>query len=217
MADLAHLLEEPEEALQQEEEQEWNQDDRETIDLPQIQKEHEKAEVDRLDLDDLVQKDSQTESAYGKLRNLWIQELNSPELLPYDEETIQYLTEAVQAQEDTSEFTGNANVDALLSSIVKVDSERVKFLVSDLLKLRLWKIQSYPLHMRKNIDKMSENEVRLFHNNSVFPGCTRMNLTLVTGCVFKRIRPSARNAFEYDSIRSFPGRFLETDQRARND
>jgi len=167
MADLYHLLDEIEEPQEQQivdENKEWNEEDRERVELPDAFSQKDSAPEttdERVDLEDFAAHESLQDLPYTKLQRMWTQELNSPELLPYDEETIQTLIEAVQQQEERSDDidTGNANMDALLGSILKIDAERVKFLVSDLLKTRLKKIEAHPLHMREHIDRMSENEV----------------------------------------------------------
>ena len=110
-------------------------------------------------------------ATYSKLKTLWTQELDSPELLPYDEETIQSLTEALKRQEEriddlqtygsTGEAsTGNsANLDALAVNLMRVDADRVKFVICSLLRERLRKLEEHPLYMRQFVDRMSDGEV----------------------------------------------------------
>jgi hypothetical protein len=166
MADLYHLLDEVE-TQEPEESQDWEQQDREYLQVPPelqdaAQKRFEPTPMDeRVDLDDFLQ--SESEVLYNKLQSLWSQEINAPEILSYDSETVEGLTNALRQQEeliDNGEVdTGNTNVDALTESILKVDADRAKFLLSDLLKMRLQKIEEYPLHMRENGDRLSEKEV----------------------------------------------------------
>jgi hypothetical protein len=106
------------------------------------------------------------ELPYEKLLHRWSQELHSPELLPFDQETVQTICEALERQESTmddfleADQTGNANMDALFHSLLRIDSDRVKFLLADLLKQRLQKIEAHPLYMRECLDRMSDSEVR---------------------------------------------------------
>jgi hypothetical protein len=41
-----------------------------------------------------------------------------------------------------------------------MDMERLKFMVVDLLRIRLEKIEKYALHNREHVDRMSRREVR---------------------------------------------------------
>jgi len=144
---------------------------------------------DRVDLEDVVggpvvrpqvsgadaddeEEDEIASAAYAKLKDIWTQELDSPELLPYDEETIRTLTEALKRQEeridDILTYGGaggggsalaSANLDALAVNLLRVDADRVKFVICSLLRERLRKIEEHPLHMRQFVDRMSDAEV----------------------------------------------------------
>lgn len=126
---------------------------------------------------------------YTHLRNWWIQELNSPELLQYDEELILDAIHAIETQNecidnvsnnDTDDdeqeqnyilHTGNKNLDAMLISLIRIDLERMKFILCDLLKIRLNKIEKYPLHHILEIDmrdRMSTQEVRIIDKQKYY-------------------------------------------------
>jgi GINS complex subunit 4 len=191
MADLYNLLDEidqPQEQQQEEDlegEQEWQADnDREELDLPPALQEAAQKKLEgtpdatydedeRVDLDDFNPEISLEDLPYTHLQQLWTQEIHSPELLSYDDETIRGLTQAVEQQEehiedmdlpeynDEHESTGNdKNMKALVQSVLKIDADRVKFLLSDVLRRRLTKIEEHPLHMRTLTDRMSDGEVR---------------------------------------------------------
>ena len=113
---------------------------------------------------------------YNKMRRLWIQELNAPELLPHDEETMSVLLNLLSGQEETldelqdlakggSKGGGGSNVDpslaSLAASICKLDSDRLSFVLADNLRTRLHKLENYALHNRECLDRMSSNEVSL--------------------------------------------------------
>ena len=117
---------------------------------------------------------------YTQLRQYWINEMNSPELQPYDTELIQSMMEQLIEQDELMEqynnngtnqgnennesavvvTTGNKNLDALFGSMLRIDTERVKFILCDLLQQRLHKIECHPLYMRNEIQYMSPQEVR---------------------------------------------------------
>lgn len=158
MADLYNLLgelEEPQEQLLHDEEE--IPLEREQIELPVPTKEA----VVEPDEEGESELESFDNELYMKLRTMWTQELYAPELLPYDEEAMASLVEALREHEDAlddQEPTGD-HVDALLQSVHKIDIDRVKFLMADLVKLRLQKIERYPLHMRNLTERMSASEV----------------------------------------------------------
>jgi hypothetical protein len=179
MADLHNLLGEVLEPQAQEfegENEEWAQD-REHLALPSVLAEAERrkrnetsdtADEERLELGDVYgHKNAEVESMYTKLQAWWTQELLAPEILPYDSDAVQAMTDAIhdhdekmarlQGAEDSS---GNAHLDALMGRILKIDSDRAKFLLCGLLKRRLAKIEEFPLHMRENLDRLSNEEVR---------------------------------------------------------
>jgi hypothetical protein len=193
MADLYNLLDEidepQEQPFQQQEEdledEQW-QSDREELDLPPALQEAARKKLqgtpetyddedERVDLEDLNLEQTLADLPYTQLQHLWTQEIHSPELLFYDDETIRGLTQAVEQQEeeienmDLPEYNnengaaggGNdKNMKALVQSVLKIDADRVKFLLSDVLRRRLTKIEEYPLHMRTLTDRMSDGEVR---------------------------------------------------------
>lgn len=120
---------------------------------------------------------------YETLQHLWIQELNCTELLPYDDNTTSVLLEVLSHQEDTMDqlqeqagrfsgsgsgtlnsSSGRGSVDPSLASlaagICKMDSDRLGFVMADLMRTRLFKIEKYALHNRDVLDRMSQGEVR---------------------------------------------------------
>jgi GINS complex subunit 4 len=190
MADLYNLLDEidqPQDQQQEEDlqDEQWQADDREELDLPPALQEAARKKLqgtpeptydedERVDLDDFNPEVSLEDLPYTHLQQLWTQEIHSPELLFYDDETIRGLTQAVEQQEehienmDLPEYSdepgaggGNdKNMKALVQSVLKIDADRVKFLLSDVLRRRLTKIEEHPLHMRTLTDRMSDGEVR---------------------------------------------------------
>lgn len=97
-----------------------------------------------------------------KLTQWFKQEQKCPDLLPYDSNTLQALVEQLEHNTTTSTTTTggvNANLQAILASIHNVDQERIQYLVANLLRLRLEKIERHALYLRKHTDLMSPAEV----------------------------------------------------------
>jgi len=161
--------------------QEWDREgqDRDRLELPAALEEAEErrkqqgtpeATDERVDLEDVLRQSSAEEDAadlpYSRLKTLWTQELDSPELLPHDEETVRTLTEALKLQEERIEdvqafgTTGNANLDALTASLLRVDADRVKFVLCSLMRERLRKLEEHPLHyaQERYAERMSDEE-----------------------------------------------------------
>ena len=112
------------------------------------------------------------ELPYTRLYQAWARESRSPELLPLDQVTVEALREAIADVDPdepehhhhhhhnyNSNQNNNPHMTALLQSLRHIDAQRVKFVLADLLKLRLQKIQAHPLHMRTLTDRMSQAEV----------------------------------------------------------
>lgn len=165
---------------QQEEERDWDDTDapREQIELPNIRSSrfdedgsigHGDDPHDEPDfaLEDVGESSSLAEDAllaelpYTKLKTWWQQERQSPELLPYNEELLQGLIRSVEErlEMENAELSSNPNLQALFASLVRMDTERVQYVVTDLLRTRLEKIEKHPLYMRRMADRMSVAEV----------------------------------------------------------
>mmetsp|Transcript_7941 Transcript_7941/g.11416 ORF Transcript_7941/g.11416 Transcript_7941/m.11416 type:complete len:353 (-) Transcript_7941:87-1145(-) len=112
---------------------------------------------------------------YAHLKTLWKQEVNCPELLEHDTETIGLFMELLQGQEDSidklldqsapsssrkrSARSLDRNLASLVACIYKMDADRVRFMLTDLARTRLSKIEQHALFMRNMVDRMSEEEI----------------------------------------------------------
>jgi hypothetical protein len=103
---------------------------------------------------------------YTHLYQAWTQECHAPELLPYPYKTIQLIREGLlryetymDVKDDHNNDVGhnnrthrtNENLNAMIDSLLRIDVERVKFLLSDLLKRRIQKITTHPQRYLKLI------------------------------------------------------------------
>ena len=125
------------------------------------------ATIDKLDIDIVdVEDDIKEDDDYSTLKRLWSQEVHCPELLPHDNEHISLFMELLESQEDSieqlqakSSSSSDTNMASLVASIYKMDAARVRFMMTDLGRTRLNKIEKYALHMRDHLEVMSEPEV----------------------------------------------------------
>jgi GINS complex subunit 4 len=109
----------------------------------------------------------QTDDDFQLMKKLWIQELNSPELLPSKPDLYPMLLEVLGHQQDTlDQLQSQAQSDVvdptlatLAASICKMDMDRMSFLLADYTRTRLEKIEMHALHNRELIDRMSDSEV----------------------------------------------------------
>ena len=118
--------------------------------------------------------DEGADAEYERLKSLWSQEVMCPELLPNDPDTVALHAELLQGQEDTIEelkeraaaglgIGGGADepmLASLAASIYKMEADRVRFLLADLTRTRLAKIENHALYNRELVDRMSDEEVR---------------------------------------------------------
>ena len=117
---------------------------------------------------------------YQELRRLWIQEKNCPELLPHNTEIMNHHIQLLNDKEDiidelqdqAAEPRTPGNSDPLLASLVasihKVEADRIRFILADLTRIRLGKIENHALHNRTLLDRMSDQEVRLYNRCTIY-------------------------------------------------
>lgn len=120
-----------------------------------------------LDLYGETEQEAHATAEYDLLKKLWIQELNTTELCYYDEELVNYLIGLLDENEDAPDYLreeGRADADPTLAniaaSICNMDMERLRFILVDLFRVRLEKIEKYALHNRDCRDRMCTREVR---------------------------------------------------------
>lgn len=116
---------------------------------------------------------------YEQLKSLWTQELACPELMPSDAETVSLHVDLLEGQEETiedllqrskehqrqfSKEGGGASGElaSLMAQITKMDLDRTRFMLVDLARVRMAKIENHALHNKTMTDRMTEEEVRFF-------------------------------------------------------
>ena len=110
---------------------------------------------------------------YEQLKSLWSQELACPELLPADAETVSLHVDLLEGQEETIDHllerskehgrrSGEASGElaSLMAQITKMDLDRTRYMLVDLARTRMAKIENHALHNKTLVDRMTEEEVR---------------------------------------------------------
>mmetsp|Transcript_14774 Transcript_14774/g.32105 ORF Transcript_14774/g.32105 Transcript_14774/m.32105 type:complete len:323 (+) Transcript_14774:148-1116(+) len=107
---------------------------------------------------------------YEQLKALWTSELACPELLPHDAETVvQNVDELEKKEEIIDELLqrskqqrqsreASGELASLVAQITKMDSDRTRFMLVDLARTRMAKIENHALHNRTLVDRMTEEE-----------------------------------------------------------
>jgi hypothetical protein len=170
---------------QEEQGEEWNNDDQQDAEQVEVVPEDTTATAFtgtsttqsqsnlhpyRVDLEDIAATATTQDLDYTQLYSFWRQETQSPELLPFPTDLVDRIKEGIiaTATDDADPIhTGNQGLDALLTSLVTIDTDRVTFLLADLLKRRLQKIEAHPLsYMETQQDSMSPDEVSTAYRRS---------------------------------------------------
>jgi hypothetical protein len=103
---------------------------------------------------------------YRQLLQAWRHEIQAPTVLPLDYSLVQSWSHRIAAREEAldHQHAGNSKepVWSLMQSILRVDLERVRYLLCDLLRIRLFKLQQYPWYYlaAEQQDRLTPPEVR---------------------------------------------------------
>ncbi|KAL7531446.1 hypothetical protein ACHAXR_004046 [Thalassiosira sp. AJA248-18] len=107
---------------------------------------------------------------YEQLKALWTSELACPELLPHDAETVVQMVDELDKKEDVIDALlqrsrsqrqsreASGELASLVAQITKMDSDRTRFMLVDLARTRMAKIENHALHNRTLLDRMTEEE-----------------------------------------------------------
>jgi hypothetical protein len=183
-----------EQQQEQEEGEEWNNDDQQDAEQVEVLPEDTFTSTAassttqpqssllpyRVDLEDIASTATTQDLDYTKLYSFWRQETQSPELLPFPTDLVDRIKDGIMIATATDDadpiHTGNQGLDALLTSLVTIDADRVTFLLADLLKRRLQKIEAHPFYMAKQQHCMSPDEVSYI----VGQGCTHLRYLFIS-------------------------------------
>ena len=112
---------------------------------------------------------------YEQLRTLWISELVCPELFPNNDEIVsvhadllpeieesidELIQQSRQQRQSSRDGHASGELASLMAQISKMDLDRTRFMLVDLARTRMAKIENHALHNRTLVDRMTEQEVR---------------------------------------------------------
>jgi len=98
------------------------------------------------------------------LHRAWRNEKYAPELLPFNHTVVEHISELVEfVVEDLEEARAEdeeVDPDDVTEMLRKADLERVRYVLKDYLRIRLWKLTMWPQHYmeRENFKRLSEAE-----------------------------------------------------------
>mmetsp|Transcript_37442 Transcript_37442/g.89699 ORF Transcript_37442/g.89699 Transcript_37442/m.89699 type:complete len:318 (-) Transcript_37442:984-1937(-) len=111
---------------------------------------------------------------YEQLRTLWISELVCPELFPNNDEIVsvhadllpeieesidELIQQSRQQRQSSRDGHASGELASLMAQISKMDLDRTRFMLVDLARTRMAKIENHALHNRTLVDRMTEQEV----------------------------------------------------------
>ncbi|KAG1699015.1 hypothetical protein DVH05_014387 [Phytophthora capsici] len=87
-----------------------------------------------------------------RMRTLWVNELNAPEILKYDDEMVSEMLEQIRNQqeyvdsvyEDRSQLTEEKS---FINKLYQMEIDRLRYMVSSYLRTRLRKIEKFAVHI----------------------------------------------------------------------
>ncbi|KAF1773065.1 hypothetical protein JG687_00005487 [Phytophthora cactorum] len=87
-----------------------------------------------------------------RMRTLWVNELNAPEILQYDEEMVSEMLEQIRNQqeyvdsvyEDRAQLTEEKS---FVNKLYQMEIDRLRYMVSSYLRTRLHKIEKFAIHI----------------------------------------------------------------------
>ncbi|KAI7904921.1 uncharacterized protein BX663DRAFT_501044 [Cokeromyces recurvatus] len=84
----------------------------------------------------------------AEMTQVWIDERNAPEILPYEHSLVEPLIEAIESQtEKIIEDMENNTTNSFESMVYQTEVERIKYLLKSYLRVRLFKIEKLTLYI----------------------------------------------------------------------
>ena len=110
---------------------------------------------------------------YEQLKSLWTNEIASPEVMHNDNEIVSIHVDVLEGQEETVDDLfqrskqqrqsrdggASGELASLVAQLTKMDLDRTRFMLVDLARTRMAKIENHALHNRTLVDRMTEEEV----------------------------------------------------------
>ena len=116
-------------------------------------------EDDRIEEDH--HEDGNTNEDVKILQTVWINELNAPELLPYQEELISDMLEQMSNQQEfldamTTDVENKTEESSFTIHFYQMEVDRIKYMIASYLRTRLFKIEQFPLFCNQDLDMRSK-------------------------------------------------------------
>eukprot|EP01135_Chromosphaera_perkinsii_P005524 Nk52_evm73s352 gene=Nk52_evmTU73s352 len=114
-------------------------------------------EQGELDFGDLLDEDDVHEEMLKDLRRLkqaWINEKVCPELLPFEHEVVENMSEQIENQALSIEDGAKENINnAFIANLYEMELERLRFILRSYLRVRLWKIEKNITYILSNLEQ----------------------------------------------------------------
>ncbi|CEG44013.1 hypothetical protein L915_10086 [Plasmopara halstedii] len=100
-----------------------------------------------------------------RMRILWVNELNAPEILPYDDEMVTEMVEQIRNQQ---EYVDSVNEDraqrteetSFVNKLYQMEIDRLRYIVSSYLRTRLRKIENFVFHILEDEELIQRLSVK---------------------------------------------------------
>ncbi|EDQ91685.1 uncharacterized protein MONBRDRAFT_22745 [Monosiga brevicollis MX1] len=90
-----------------------------------------------------------------RLKQAWLNEVNAPELLPFETDAVRWLHDAVTAQNEQAEAGAYQDLNTKFAfAIYRMEMDRIRYLLSSYLRARLRKIEQHIFHLVHNEDQL---------------------------------------------------------------
>ncbi|OIV92305.1 hypothetical protein TanjilG_10515 [Lupinus angustifolius] len=109
------------------------------------------------------------------LKRAWRNEKSAPEILRFESDLINRVTEQIQLMEETVEENSTDDADPLSLSLYQMDLDRTLFLLRSYLRVRIQKIEKYMFHIRKTEElwsRLSKEEKKFTRGKGYLLQCT---------------------------------------------
>ncbi|KAF1881671.1 hypothetical protein Lal_00032140 [Lupinus albus] len=109
------------------------------------------------------------------LKRAWRNEKSAPEILRFESDLINRVTEQIQLMEETVEENSTDDADPLSLSLYQMDLDRTLFLLRSYLRVRIQKIEKYMFHIRKTEElwnRLSKEEKKFTRGKDYLLQCT---------------------------------------------
>ncbi|TDH70201.1 hypothetical protein CCR75_002224 [Bremia lactucae] len=90
-----------------------------------------------------------------RMRTLWVNEMNAPEILPYDEEMVTEMLEQIRNQQEYvdsvyEDRTQRTEEKSFVNKLYQMEIDRLRYMVTSYLRTRLHKIEEFAFYILKD-------------------------------------------------------------------